>query len=206
MEPNLKYGELADDAAIEKVEAALKANGIKAFVAASGEEARKKVLEIVPEGAEVMTMSSQTLEALGLVKEFNESGRFQSVKKKLTSMDQKTQGAEMRQLGSAPEWAVGSVHAATEDGHLMIASNTGSQLPAYAYGAAHVMWVIGAQKIVKDVHQGMQRIQEYSFPLEDVRAQKAYGMHSGVNKILLVNKEVAPGRLTAILVKEKLGF
>ena len=42
--------------------------------------------------------------------------------------------------------------------------------------------------------------------LEDVRAQKAYGVRSGVNKILIINKEVVPDRIVVILVKEKLGF
>ncbi len=200
------FGELADEQTIEKTKAALKANGLEAWVVNSGEEAKAKIMELLPPGAEVMSMTSMTLEALGIAKEINTAGKYASVRSKLTSMSKDSQGSEMRKLGAAPDWTVGSVHALTEDGHAVIASMTGSQLPAYAYGAGKVIWVVGAQKIVQDVAEGLQRINDYVFPLEDARAMKAYGVHSGVNKLLIVNKEVQPGRITVIIVKEKLGF
>ena len=112
----------------------------------------------------------------------------------------------MQKLGAAPEWVVGSVHAVTEEGAVLIASASGSQLPAYAFGSSHVIWVVGAQKLVKNFDEGIKRLYEYSFPLEDERARKVYGMGSGVNKILVINKEWMEGRITMIIVKEKLGF
>ena len=121
-------------------------------------------------------------------------------------MDNKTDVQEKKKLGAAPNWAVGSVHAVTEDGHLLVAAKTGSQLPAYAYGAGRVLWIISTKKIVKDVDDGTRRIYEYSLPLEDQRALKAYGTHSEVNKILILNKEIVRDRIIAILVKEDLGF
>lgn len=202
-----RWEKLADDNSIGKTVAALKANGIDAVVVENGEEARRKVLEILPKGAEVMTMSSTTLDTIGISKEINESKDYDAVRDKLYSMDRKTQGREMNRLGAAHEWAIGSVHAVTEEGHAMIASNTGSQLPAYAYGASHVIWVVGTQKIVKNTEEGMKRIYDHSLPLESERAKKAYGVPgSAVNKMLIVNKENIAGRITMILVKEKLGF
>ncbi len=206
MNINEKFGIVADQETIEKTVAALSANGIRGIVVENGEEAKKKFLELVPAGAEIMNMTSATLDAIGVAKEINESGKYNSVRTKLMAMNRETQGSEMRKLGAAPDWAAGSVHAVTEDGVVLIASATGSQLPAYAYGAGHVVWVVGAQKLVKNVDEGMKRIQEYTFPLEDKRAQKAYGMHSSINKILRINKEGTPGRITMIIVKEKLGF
>lgn len=201
-----KWEKLASAESIDKAVAALKANGFEVFVAGNGAEAREKVFEILPEGAEVMTMSSVTLDALGISKDVAESGKFNSVRKKLDTMDWKTQGAEMRKLGAVPEWVVGSVHAVTEDGKVLVASATGSQLPAYSYAAGRVIWVVGAQKIAKNLDEGITRIYEHTLPLEDARARKVYGVGSGVNKLLIVNKEFAPGRITVILVKEKLGF
>ncbi len=197
---------LASDASIKSASEALKANGIDVIVVGSGAEAAKKVLELLPKGAEVMDMTSQTLDAIGVSKEIGESGKFDPMKKKLMSMDRNTQGSEMRKLGSAPDWAVGSVHAVTEDGKVVVASATGSQLPAYAYGAGKVIWVVGTQKLVKNLDEAMKRIHEYVFPLEDARARKVYGMGSNVSKLLIVNKEFAPGRITLIFAKEKLGF
>jgi len=197
---------LANESKIERTISALKANGIDALVAENGEEAKRKILERLPVGADVMSMTSVTLDAIGISKEIQDSGKFNSVSKKLFSMDRKTQSSEMRKIGSAPDWAIGSVHAVTEDGNVLIASASGSQLPAYVFGAAHVIWAVGIQKIVKNIEEGIKRIYEYSLPLESERARKAYGVPgSSVNKLLIINKEM-PGRITLIFVKENLGF
>ena len=203
-----KWDKLASEKTIEKTVAALKANGIEVQVVEDRKLAKQKVLELIPGGSEVMTMTSVNLDSIGLSEEINKAdGKFKPVRDKLYAMDRKTQAQEMNRLGATPKYVVGSVHAVTEDGHVLIASNTGSQLPAYAYGSLHVIWVVGAQKIVKNTDEAIRRIYEYSLSLESERARKAYGMPgSAVNKILIVNKEVAPRRITMILVKEKLGF
>jgi len=201
-----KFSELATDASIKKAKDALIKNGIEVLVVENGAEAKEKVLQIIPAGVEIMNMTSVTLETIGLAKEIAESGRYNSVRNKFATMDQKTQGQEMKKMGAAPEWVIGSVHAVTEDGKVVVVSATGSQLPAYAYGSSHVIWVVGSQKIVKDIKEAFERVQEYVLPLESERAMKAYGMPSSVNKELVVNKEVAPGRITMIIAKEKLGF
>ena len=202
-----KWSQLASKESIETTIAVLKSHNVEAILVENGEAAKKKVLEMLPEGAEVMTMSSTTLQQIGLVEEIENSPKYDVVKKKLSAMDRATQSREMQRIGAAPEWAIGSVHAVTEDGHAMIASNTGSQLPAYAYGAGHVIWVVGTQKIVKNIDEGMKRIFEHSLPLESERTHKAYGVPgSAVNKVLLVNNEVQSQRITMILVNEVLGF
>lgn len=206
MEPDKKFDQLASDAAIQTTVAALAINGMKAVIVQNGEEAKDKVLAMLPKNAEVFTMTSMTLEAIGLDKEINESKRYDAVRPKLMAMDRNTQARELAKLGAAPDWVLGSVHAVTQDGHLIIASNTGSQLSAEAYAAGKVVFVVGTHKIVKNNDEGIRRIYEYSLPLEDKRALKVYGMHSAVNKILIINKEVVPERVTIVLVKERLGF
>ncbi|MBI4039279.1 LUD domain-containing protein [Candidatus Daviesbacteria bacterium] len=203
-----KWDKLADEKTIENTIAALKANGIDAQVVENRQEAKRKVLELIPAGSEVMTMTSVTLDTIGLSEEINRAdSRFRPVRDKLYAMDRNTQVQEMNRLGAAPQFAVGSVHAVTEDGHVLIASNTGSQLPAHAYGALHVVWVVGAQKIVKNTNEGIKRIYEHSLLLESERAKKAYNVPgSAVGKVLIVNQEVQPGRVQLILVKERLGF
>lgn len=200
------FAVLADDQTISVTIQALKSNNIEAMVVANANDAKEKVLAILPEGTEVMNMSSITLETLGLDKEINESGKYNAVKPKLFKMDRQTQSVEMQKLGAAPLWAVGSVQAITQKGQIIIASNTGSQLPSYAYGSAHVIWVVGTQKIVKDLDAGMKRIYDFVLPLETEHMQKLYKVNSNVSKLLLINKEITPGRLTVIFVKEKLGF
>jgi hypothetical protein len=122
------------------------------------------------------------------------------------AMNRETQGKEIRKLGASPDFSAGSVQAVTEDGHVLLASNTGSQIGPHASGAGKVIWVVGAQKIVKDAAEGLQRIYEYCYPLEDQHMLDLYKINTSVNKILIFNKEVRPGRVTLIIVKEVLGF
>lgn len=201
----MNYGEIASANRIEKAASALRQNGIETFVVETGAQAKSKVFELLPAGAEVMTMTSVTLDTVGVAEEVMNSGRYQPVRARLN--DASVGPREKKHMGAAPTWALGSVHAVTEDGRLLIASNTGSQLPAYTYGADHVIWVVGAQKIVSNFEDGLKRLYEYTLPLESERAKKAYGVPgSAVNKLLVINHEVTPGRLYLILVKEQLGF
>jgi L-lactate utilization protein LutB len=197
---------VAQNSKIKQTIKGLQEHNIDVHLVESGKEAKRKVLELIPHGAEVMTMTSRTLDDLGITQELNESGNYDAVKPKLAKMNRKIQGSLMQKLGSAADYSIGSVHAVTEDGKIIIASNSGSQLPGYAYGSSHVIWVVGAQKIVKNLDEGIKRIYEYVLPLESERAQKAYGIAgSFVSKMLIFNKEV-PGRVTMIMVKEPLGF
>lgn len=204
--PNLAYAQLASDAQIERTVKALEANGINAEVVENGAKAREKVAELLPAGAEAFISSSTTLNVLGITDDVDKSGRYDSLRVKLSKLDYQTQGREMNKLGAVPEYVLGSVHALTETGVAIIASASGSQLASYASGAAKVIWVVGSQKIVPTVEEGMKRIEEYTYALEDARALKAYGMHSTIAKLLIVNREVAPGRITIVIVKENVGF
>lgn len=203
----MDYTVLASNETIDTTLQALEANGITTVVAENKEEAKNKVASLLPGGAEVMSATSVTLSETGIEELINESGNYDSVKHKLSAMSRETQSGEMQKLGAAPEWIVGSVHAVTQDGKVVVASNTGSQLPGYTYGAQHVIWVVGAQKIVKDLDDAFKRIYEHVLPLESERAKKAYGVPgSNVSKVFILNKEITPKRITLILVKEKLGF
>lgn len=202
------FSQLAEKTNIDKAVEALKLNGVDAKFVETSEDAKKEALSLIPEGSEVLTMTSVTLKEIGLAKEINESGKYDSVRNKLNSMDRKKEGSLMQKLGAGPDFAIGSVHAVTEEGSVLIASNTGSQLSAYVGGASHVIWIVGTQKIVRNIDEAFKRIYEYVLPLEADRANKAYKSTSGsnVSKLLIVNKEVKPGRITLIFVNESLGF
>ncbi len=201
------YATLATPDSIEITKKNLEANGMNVVIATNSKEAIKSALKLIPEGSEVMTSTSQTLEKLGLDAIFNESGKYNSVKSQLIKLNRDTDNLEMQRIGAAPEYVIGSVHAITEDGKVIIASNTGSQLPSYSYGSKHVVWIVSNKKITKDFEDGMKRIYEHVLPLESVRVQKAYGMPSSeVKKILVINKELNQNRITVILVNEDLGF
>lgn len=198
---------IASDESIKKTVEALKVNGINAVVVDTKDEAKAKVMELIPKKSEVMTMTSKTLEETGIDALLNISGEYDGVKPRLYALDRATQGKQMQQMGAASDYAVGSVHAVTEDGKVVIASASGSQIPGYAYGSSQVVFVVGAQKLVKSLDDAMKRIDEYVLPLESERAKKAYGVPgSVVAKLLIINKEVNPERIVMVIVKESLGF
>ena len=203
---NKEFGKLASDDQIKRTAEALEANGIHTLIAENDEEAKQLFFDLIPDEAEVFLGASVTLEKLGIKDEIDKSGRFDAIRPKMFAMNRETQGREIRKMISAPDYAAGSVHAVTEDGHVLIASNTGSQLGPYASGAENVIWVVGAQKIVKDLNEGLRRIEEYVLPLEEEHMQQRYHVSTNVSKVLIVNREIRPNRITMILVKEELGF
>jgi hypothetical protein len=201
-----QFSRVATRDQISAVASGLEGNGITCIVVDSGEEARRVVQSTLPVGAEVYNNTSSTLEDIGVAEDIERSGLYQPLRPRLYQMDRQMQGREMRQLSASPDWVVGSVHALTEGGSLLVASASGSQLGPITSGAGHVVLVVGAQKVVPDLETGLRRIDEYCFPLEDRRARLAYGVPSGVNNILVINKVVTPGRITVILVNDSLGF
>lgn len=204
--PNREFATLADDEQIKRTAKALEARNIRTLIAENGEEARRIFFELVPEGAEVFLGASVTLETLDIKDEIDSSGRYDALRPKMRAMDRATQGREIRKLGAGPDYAAGSVHAVTEDGRVIIASNSGSQLGPYVFGAGKVIWVVGAQKLVKDLDEAMRRLEEYTIPLEEVHMQQLYNSHTNLSKLLIVNKEIRPDRITMIIVKEELGY
>jgi len=203
--PNREFALPASGERLARAAAALQANGIEVFRADDLEQAKRLVLAQLPEGAEVHEGASVTMETLGVTAEVEQSGRYDALRPRIWAMDRATQAGEMRKLAAGPDYVTGSAHAVTEDGHLVFASKTGSQLAAYAFGAGHVVLAAGSQKIVRDVEEGLRRIREYVYPLEDQHMLDLYGMHSGLNKLFVVMAEDAP-RISIVLIGQPVGF
>jgi hypothetical protein len=168
-----RWGTLADDVRVKRTIAALEANGISVLRASDAAEAKRMVLDLVPDGSQVHQGASQSLDVVGITDEIEKSGRYEALRPRVWSMDRKTQGDEIRRLGAAPDVMLGSVHAVTETGSLVAASMSGSQLGPYVSGAGRVILVVGTQKIVSDLEEALHRIDEYAYTLEDARAQAA---------------------------------
>ncbi|OLC23293.1 MAG: hypothetical protein AUH40_11700 [Chloroflexi bacterium 13_1_40CM_65_17] len=201
-----RWGTRADDVRVKRTKAALEANGMTVLRASDAAAAKRIVLDLIPDASSVHQGASQTLDVLGITYEIEKSGRYAALRPRIWSMDREIEANEIRRLGAAPDVMLGSVHAVTETGSLLAASMSGSQLGPYVSGAGRVVLVVGTQKIVRDIEEGLLRIHEYAYRLEDARAQAAYGIRSGVNKVLVINREITPGRITVVLVDEVLGF
>ncbi|WP_405930239.1 nuclear transport factor 2 family protein [Streptomyces sp. NBC_00827] len=191
---------------LERVAAALRAGGFAAEILEDAAEARARIKDLVPEGASVLTGASETLRLSGIDEDINTGGRYDAIRPRLLAIDRATGADEIRRLAAGPEFVVNSVAAVTETGSLVLASGSGSQLPANAGGAAHAVWIVGAQKVVPDLSTALRRVEEHALPLENARAQAVYGMPSAVNRLLILNAEPHPGRGTVLLLREAIGY
>jgi hypothetical protein len=191
---------------LERAAAALTANGFTVEILDDVATARTRTKDLIPEGANVFTSASETLRLSGIDEDLNGSGRYQAVRPRVLAMDRATSADEIRRLTASPDFVVGSVAAVTETGSLVVASASGSQLPAYSGGAARAIWIVGAQKVVPDLSTALRRVEEHALPLENVRAQAAYGQPSAVNRLLILNAEYQPGRGTVLLLRGAIGF
>jgi hypothetical protein len=200
-----RFTTLPDEQTLAGTVVALEEHGFSVEVVDDLDAARGAVLARIPQGSSVMTNTSVTLQETGIADAINNDGPYESARNKMFALDFATQAQEMKAIGGQPDYSLGSVHAVTHDGTLVIASASGSQLASYTWGAANVIFVIGAQKLVPSLEAARERINKHSLVLEDARAIAAYGQHSSVGKILEIHQEL-PGRIHVVLVRAVVGY
>ncbi|MDO8424854.1 MAG: lactate utilization protein [bacterium] len=204
----MKWDTLAPKEIIEKTAEALRARGVSVDFAETRQEALEKIKKIIPSGAEVMAGGSKTLEQIGFVDVLKSGNHpWKNLKDEILKEEDPKKQAELRRKSVASEYFLGSVHAVCQTGEIVVASATGSQLPAYSFTSNNVIWVVGGQKIVSDLEEGLRRVREYSFILEDARMKSLGFSGSVIAKILIFSREINPNRkITLIFVNEVLGF
>jgi hypothetical protein len=204
-EQSERFTTMPDEETVAATVVALEEHGFSVEVVDDLQAAREAVLALIPEGSSVMTNTSVTLQETGIAAAIDDGGPYESARNRMMALDFATQLQEMKAIAGQPDFALGSVHALTRDGTLVIASASGSQLASYVWGAAKVIFVVGTQKLVPDAEAARERIYEHSLPLEDARAFAVYGQNSRVGKILEIQQET-PGRIHVVLVRQSVGF
>ena len=195
----------ASEAELEALAEKLRARNFEVVIVTDGAEAKTEVLKRIPEGSQVHSGKSKTLEDAGLFQELMENERYYWVRRRTMKMDQKTQRDEIRRLGAAPDVMINSAHAVTEEGQIVITSASGSQIGPIASGAGRLILVIGSQKIVADLDAAFRRIREHVFPYEDARLREAMGIGTKITRTLILDQDFLPGRTTVILVRTPIG-
>jgi hypothetical protein len=187
--------------------ASLKSRNIDVELLKNRGEALRRITELLPQGAEFMTGSSNTLTEIGfydLVKNGQEGWR--NLRETMSGVTEPVKRYELRAKTSLAQYFLGSVHAVAETGEVVVASNTGSQLPSYVYSSPNVIWVVGTQKIVPSLEMALKRVREYCLPMEDKNMKAAGQPGSNIGKLLIFEREVSPIRkIKMLLVEERLG-
>ncbi|OKJ03060.1 hypothetical protein AMK19_28145 [Kitasatospora sp. CB01950] len=190
---------------MERAADALAARGFGVEILADLDAVRARVRELVAEDESVYTTASETLRLSGIDEDLNSDRYPGAVKPQVLIMDREAEADEIRHLLATPDVVIGSAVALTETGSLLVASGSGSQLPAYTGGAARAIWIVGAQKVVPDLSAAMRRLEEHALPLETARTESAYGVPSTVSQLVVFH---APTRFTegiVLLLREAVG-
>lgn len=203
------FDELANEEFITKTEAALTANNFIPETVATGAEAFARIKELIPAGASVMNGASVTLEQIGYI-DYLTSGSHPWVNPKdaiLKETDPDKQ-AMLRKQSVISDWYLGSAHALTHQGEIVIASASGSQMPHLAYTSPNIILVVSTMKIVPTLSDALERIDTHVLPLEDARMEERHKLHTTHAKTLILHKEspMMGRKVHIIFVNEKLGF
>lgn len=205
----MRYDNLATNESIKKTSESLNGKGYEVFLVETKNEALEKIKELIPKSSSVMNGASKTLEQIGFI-DFLKSGNhgWNNLHEAIVNEKDPEKQSLLRKQAELSDYYLGSVHALTEEGDFVVASNTGSQLPHIVFTSPNLIFVIGTQKIVKSMDEAFKRLESYVVPLEDKHMQEKYGRGTHLNKIV-ISKGESPylGRkIRMILVKEKLGF
>jgi hypothetical protein len=195
----------ATDADLNALAEKLRERNFEVLIVDGPAEAKAEVMSRIPEGSEVHSAKSKTMEDIGVFKELMESGKYDFLRIKQFKMDRNTQAREMRKLVAAPDTEVGSVHAVTREGQLVVASASGSQMGPYSGSSGHLILVVGSQKLVPDLDTAIRRIHSHVFPYEDARLREQMGVGTKVARVLIMERDYMPGRTTVILVRQPVG-
>ncbi len=202
-----EWNKTPSDEEIAETIKAIEARGIKVVLVENKAEALHKLTALIPAGAEVMNGSSTTLIEIGFV-ELLSSGKheWKNLHETILAEKDSAKQSDLRRKAVTAEYFIASVNAIAKTGELAACDASGSRVGAFPFAAKNLILVSGANKIVPTLEAALARIKEYAFPLEDVRAKKAYGMNSRLGKIVIIANEMFQGRTTLILVKENLGY
>lgn len=205
----MDYNMLASQESIDATVAALKANHFDAIVVESGADALAKIKEFIPQGASVMNGASTTLEQIGYIA-YLEAGQhgWNNLKEAILKEKDPQKQSMLRKQSVVSDYYAGSAHGVTQDGSLVFASNTGSQLPHLAFTSKNIILIVSTKKIGKDLPAVWDRLENHIVPLEDARLMKASNAHTLHAKTLILHKENPNmGRkVLVVFVKEDLGF
>ena len=205
----MDYNALAAKEIVNKTIEALSKRNIEGLYVETGKDAFGKIKELIPKGASVMNGSSVTLEQIGYIDYLKEGKHgWDNLHEAIVNEKDKVKQAKLRKQAVLSDYYLGSVHALTQDGQLLIASNTGSQLPHIVYTSPNIIFVVSTKKIVPTMKDAMERLEKHVVPLENENMMKKYGFGTSLNKIVIFkgeNKNLGR-KVQLIFVNEDLGF
>jgi len=185
---------------------ALAARNVDAVLVESREAALAKLKELVPEGCEGFVSTSETLDTIGYTEHMDGNDRYINLHDQMLAQPDAASQREFRRTTTTADYFVGSVQAIAETGEIVVASGSGSQIGAFAYGARRVIMVAGTQKICPTLAEAEARTRGYTLEMHDRWLEGRGGSAAPIGKFMVMEHEPVVGRITMILIPESLGW
>ncbi|MFC5133701.1 MULTISPECIES: lactate utilization protein [Haloferacaceae] len=206
-EIDAELDELPDEETVEATVERLEERGFDVIVVDDADEALDAVQSQIPEGVSVMNGHSTTLEEIGFDEFLSEGDHeWESLPDQIWSVDDDAERRTARRESQTADYFLGGINAIARTGELVAADLSGSRIGAYPFAAGNVVIVSGTNKIVPTLDDALDRLESVAYPLENERAQEAYGVESAIAKQLIYRRETEEGRTTVVLVREQLGY
>ncbi len=200
----------------KKTVAALEKNRFKAEYLATGAEALKRALEIIPTGASVGVGGSVTLEEIGLVEELAKRGN-KMILREGPGITPEIALSNRRAMLTADAF-ITSTNALTMDGQLVNIDGTGNRVAAITFGPKQVVIIAGINKVAADVNAAMERLEFLAAPANNKRlslpnpctttgiCMDCESPRRICNVTSIMHKKPSQSNITILLVGEELGY
>lgn len=193
----------------------LNEKGYISYYAEDKEEAKQKILSLIPEGSSISVGGSETLGAMNMIEE------FRSEKYKFFDRFQKMPYEELYELyrqSLLSDYFVSSTNAITQKGQLVNTDSSGNRVASIIIGPKNVIIVAGANKVVDNLEEAFKRIKEIA-PMNATRVghktpctETGKCMNCEIRSSMcnytgiIENGRKEAGRITVIMVAEEVGF
>ncbi|MBA7505966.1 hypothetical protein ES706_04646 [subsurface metagenome] len=194
----------------------LEKNNMTAFYVKTGEEARERVLSLIPVGSKVGYGGSLSLDQIG-VKDVLRAGNYQLIDRHKPQLTPEEKD-DLRKESLLVDVFLMSTNAVTMDGKLVNIDGIGNRVAALIFGPPKVIVVAGINKIVPDTEAARQRIKNYvapiharrlGLPLPCAETGKCLDCRSPLrfcNAVVTIEHQYQKDRITVIIVGEDLGL
>jgi len=202
------------DRRIQRTVAALGKNGFQTFLVSTKHEALDKVLSLIPSSAIVGIGGSVSIREINLIETLTARGN--TVLEHWLQPEENVTTIMRKQLNS--DVFVASSNAVTEDGKLINIDKAGNRVAAMIFGPKKVILIIGINKIVKDLEEGIRRVRNIAAPMNAKRrGDKTPCVTTGIctdcetpdrvcRVVTIMEKKPSRTDMTLIIVGEELGF
>ncbi len=140
---------------------ALQKRGFDAEYVPSGEEALKRILEIIPENASVGIPGTVTVRTIGALDALKNRGN--DVRQHWGGLS-KEEMKIARFAENDAEYFLTSANALTRDGEIINIDGSGNRVAGMAWGKGPVIFVIGINKLAFDISDGIKRARSATIP------------------------------------------